>query len=136
MARKELKYTVVDEGRDKGKTFLITEMSADRAERWAVRVFLLLARNGFAVPDGAASGGLVALAGLLTNALHHLGAIPFEDIEPLLGEMFACVQIIPDVKRSEVVRYLVEDDIEEIATRLKLRGEIIKLHVGFSLGGK
>ena len=35
MARKTQTYTIDSGGRDKGKTFLITEMPATKAEDWA-----------------------------------------------------------------------------------------------------
>lgn len=45
--------------------------------------------------------------------------------------MFECITIIPDPSKPNVTRALIEDDIEEVATRLKLRIEIFKLHVDF-----
>jgi hypothetical protein len=45
--------------------------------------------------------------------------------------MWECVQIMPDPSKPHVVRALIEQDIEEVATRLKIRGEIWKLHTGF-----
>jgi hypothetical protein len=47
--------------------------------------------------------------------------------------MLACVQIIPDASRPMVRRALVEDDIEEVTTLLRLREEVLSLHTGFSL---
>ena len=38
---------------------------------------------------------------------------------------------MPDPSKPHVVRNLIEEDIEEITTRLKLRGEVWKLHTGF-----
>lgn len=55
----------------------------------------------------------------------------WEVAEPLLEEMWACVQIMPDSSKPHVVRNLIEQDIEEIATRIKLRAEVWKLHVDF-----
>ena len=47
--------------------------------------------------------------------------------------MMTCVAFLPDPARPQVIRQLVETDIEEIATRLRLRDEVIALHVGFSI---
>ena len=66
------------------------------------------------------------------TALTLFTRIPFAQAEELLGVMWACVQIIPDPGNPSVIRSLVEDDIEEVATRLRLRSEIIKMHLGFS----
>ena len=45
----------------------------------------------------------------------------------------SCVTVIPDPTRPQVFRQLVETDIEEIATRLRLRDEVIALHTNFSI---
>ena len=52
MARKVSNYTVTKEGRDLGKTFVITEMPASRAEAWATRALLALMAGGVELPDG------------------------------------------------------------------------------------
>ena len=52
MARRQVAVTISDpKSRDNGKTFRVTEMSADRAERWAIRCLLALANAGAKVPD-------------------------------------------------------------------------------------
>lgn len=130
MARKELRYQVSDEGRDKGKVFLIQEMPAAKAERWAIRAFLALGKNGIAFPEDALDAGFASLARF---GIQLICQLPFEEAESLLNEMFDCVSIIPNPKSPDVIRSLIEDDIEEIKTRLKIRGEIFKLHTDFFL---
>jgi len=56
--------------------------------------------------------------------------IPFEAAKPLLDEMMGCVQIVPS---PNVKRPLIEDDIEEVKTRLMLRKAIWDLHMDFFL---
>jgi hypothetical protein len=129
MARKESKYRVEDEGRDKGKVFLLREMPATQGERWALRAFLAMAKNGVEIPDGASEAGF---AGLASYGLSLIGKLPFEDADTLMDEMFGCVTIIPDPGKNDFARSLVEDDIEEIATRVKLRIAVFKLHADFS----
>lgn len=129
MARKTTQYKVDDEGRDKGKVFLLTEMAASQAERWAMRAFLALARNGVELPDEAMQSGF---AGIASYGLTLIGKLPYEDADVLMDEMFTCVQAIPDPARPSVTRALVEDDIEEIGTRVKIRIEVFKLHADFS----
>jgi len=46
MARKTATVTISAEGRDKGKTFFLTEMSAERSEEWGERALLALVRGG------------------------------------------------------------------------------------------
>ncbi|XPE68477.1 hypothetical protein ACNKHP_21825 [Shigella boydii] len=41
------------------------------------------------------------------------------------------MQFVPDPKKRSIRRPLVEEDIEEIITRLNLRAEVFKLHVDF-----
>lgn len=129
MARKSIQVTGFT-GRDAGKMFVITEMSAFAAEKWAWRALLALGRGGLDIPEDVAREGM---AGIARFGLGALVSTRFEDLEPLMDEMFACVQIAPDpVKNPTLMRALIEDDIEEPETILRLRGEVLKLHVDFS----
>jgi len=129
MARKTLTYKVTEEGRDKGKAFLLTELPSAQGESWAVRVILALMKGGVEVPSGALGLGMAALAAMGIKAL---ASLKWEDAEPLLDEMWTCVQFIPDPARPGVTRPIMDEDIEEVTTRLALRKEIIGLHVDFS----
>lgn len=130
--RKTAKYQVADEGRDKGKVFLITEMSAKQGEEWAMRALLALTGANVEIPEDFSNLGM---AGLAQIGLRGLMGLHWETAKPLLDEMFTCVQIIPDPKKPHIARPLLDDDqnqdIEEILTRMKLRGEIWQLHAGF-----
>lgn len=128
MARSTINYTVQDEGRDQGKTFVLTELPASCAEAWAMRAILALMAGGIEVPEGFERMGMSAMAEIGIKAL---SGLKWEVAEPLLEEMWACVQIMPDSSKPHVVRNLIEQDIEEIATRIKLRAEVWKLHVDF-----
>lgn len=128
MARKVLDFTITDPGRDIGKMFRLTEMPATQAEKWAAKAFLALARAGVEIPDNIASAGLAGIAAMGVKAL---GGMSFADAEPLMDEMFRCVQRVVDPANPMFARSLVEDDIEEVATRLKIRMELFKLHVDF-----
>ena len=55
MPRRTKTYVIADENRDKGKMFLLTEMPALQAEKWAIRAFLALAKAGLVIPDDVAS---------------------------------------------------------------------------------
>lgn len=130
MPRKEVTVHIVSAGRDRDKVFHITEMSASRAEDWAVRLFLALARSGVEIPDDIASAGLAGIAFL---SLNMLGSVRYDDAAPLMREMMECVKIIPDPRQLAVMRPLIEDDIEEVRTRMELRSHVIELHTGFSV---
>lgn len=124
--RKSATVRIDAEGRDQGKEFLITEMSAARAESWAMRAMGAMGRSGVAIPDDILAGGIVAFAAIGLKAFM---SAPWSDVGPLLAEMMECVQSV----QSAATRALVDDDIEEIGTRIKLRDEVLSLHVGFSL---
>ena len=128
MARATANYTVTDEGRDQGKVFVLTEMPASRAESWAMRALLALMAGGVEVPEGFERMGMAAMAEIGIKAL---AGLKWEVAEPLLAEMWSCVQIMPDSSKPHIVRNLIEEDIEEIATRIKIRAEVWKLHTGF-----
>jgi len=130
MARKTKIITVADDSRDNEKIYLLTEMPASQAEKWAARAFLAIAKAGVEIPDDLVESGLIGFAAF---GLKALGGIPYAELVPLLDEMFSCVTCIPDAEHPEVVRRLVESDIEEISTRLMLRKEIFALHVNFSI---
>ena len=127
MARKEASF-VAQTGRDKGKEFLITEMSATQAENWAIKAVLAIGNAGIEIPDTLVSQGM---AGLVAVGYMNLLKIPFDAAKPLLDEMMGCVQFIPS---PNVKRFLIEDDIEEVSTRLALRKAIWNLHMDFFLG--
>lgn len=130
MARNTITYTVTDANRDNGKTFLITEMSAAQAEAWAMRAILALMDGKVELPEGVELEGM---AGIAKIGIKALAGLRWEVAEPLMKEMFDCIQIIPDPSRPQIVRPLIEQDIEEIMTRVKLRGEVWALHTGFSV---
>lgn len=131
MARKTANIALgADSGRDGGKTFLITEMAANQAEKWAIRALLALTRAGIEVPDDVSALGMGAIAAI---GLRAFGNLSFEEAEPLLDEMMGCVQI---VTTSGVTRAIDSEDIEEVATYLRLRNEVIALHTGFSVAAE
>lgn len=127
MARKVARLQITAEGRDTGKVFILTEMAASKAERWALKALSALVASGVDIPDDVAAMGLAAVARMGIQAF---AGIDFERAEPLLAEMFTCVTIQPG-KDSAVTRELIEDDIEEVSTRVKLRSELFKLHMDF-----
>lgn len=125
--RKTATITIGAEGRDKGKVFVLTELSAADSEEWAARALFALMNSGVEVPDNIASAGLAGLAALGLQALKNL---PFDAAKPLFDKMMECVQVQPS---AGVIRRLIDDDIEEVATRWQIRKEVLSLHMGFSI---
>ena len=128
--RKTLKVTLTDRGTE--KRFLITEMSATETEEWAIEMFFVLANGGVEVPDGLTEMGF---AGIAQIGLQALGKVPYEKAKPLLAKMMTCVQFLPNLENDRVVRPLIESDIEDVQTRLKLRKEDFSLHTDFLQAG-
>ncbi len=120
--------------RDNGKMFLITEMSARQAERWADRAFLAITRSGINLPAGIERSGMAGIS----EISRLIGGVQFPELSELMDELLTCVQVIPDPKRPTLTRGLQDngyegDDIEEVDTRQYLRGEVLAMHINFSL---
>lgn len=134
--------TIVTEGRDKGKSFLLVEKSAFEAEKWATRALMALSRAGVEVDDDAIGAGSL---GILLAGLDAFKALPFDEAEPLLDEMLTCISFVPDTGSIDpnsgrpFCRALMrgddynDGDIAEVSTLLKLRSEVLELHLGFSV---
>lgn len=127
MAIKHIKFRSTD-GRDAGKEFLITEMPARAAHKWATRALLALINGGVDIPEDVASMGMAAIASMGSRVLT---SIPVETAEPLLDELLACVEIVPDPSKPNVTRKLFDEDVEEFVTYFKLQKEAFLLHVDF-----
>lgn len=132
MARKTKQFVIESEGRDKGKTFLITEMSAVKAEDWAIRVLLALGSANVDLPPGAMQLGMAALAEI---GLMKLFSIDSERVRPLLAELMECAVFLPNPQKPQVtVPYpMYETQVEEVKTLLAIKWETLKLHLDFSL---
>lgn len=125
MARKQITLTIGAEGRDKGKVFILTELSAYDAEEWAGRALFSLMNAGVEIPDNIAEAGL---AGVAAMGMKAIAKLPFESAKPLLEKMMDCVQIQPS---PNVARELMSGDIEEVATLFTLRKKVLGLHLDF-----
>lgn len=137
-----IKISAEDGNRDGGKSFLLTELPADQAERWALRLLLAIAQAGGKLPDGALDAGMAGVAATVQNslavALRAMAGLRFEDAEPLLAVMFSCVQFQPALESGELLppQPIVSGNnsqIEEVSTRMRLRWEVAQLHLNFSL---
>ena len=130
MRREHVVIIPANGGRDAGKAFHLTEMPAAQTEKWALRAMMGLIKGGMEIPDEIVGSGI---AGIATLGLTAFGRMDFEIAEPLLDEMFNCIKIYGTPGKEETIRFLVENDIMEVGTRIRLRQEVFALHVGFSL---
>ncbi len=131
--RKIQRFTITSEGRDKGKTFILTEMPADQGERWALKALLALTNTGAAVPEEALGAGMAGLAAVGIQALGMLDAV---QVQPLLDELWpACVRIVPPNEKLMPQEILAgaNSQIEEVKTRMEIYRALLKLHTGFSM---
>lgn len=127
MARRQVTVTITADGRDKGKVFVLTEKSARDAEDWAARALFAMMNSGMEIPENIAQQGLAGVAALGIKSLTNLS---YDLAKPLLDDMLGCIQFQPGTNAS-VVRRLFDDDIEEVATFVQLRQEILSLHIDF-----
>lgn len=121
MARKESTFTGA-KGRDAGKTFLITEMSARAGHAWATRLMFALMNGGVEIDEAIMDRGL---AGIATMALSALGNVPITVGAPLMDELLSCVQIV----QEKATRKLIEDDFEEVQTIFDLQKAVFMMHI-------
>lgn len=125
--RKVIQLTIKN-GRDTGKVFQLTEMAPSKGFKWAFRAMLAIGNSGLILPDNLKDMSMVDVARV---GLEQLFKIAPSAAEPLIDELLACVQYIPNPDKPEIVRAVIEDDIEEITTRFTLVQEVFKLHINF-----
>lgn len=125
------------EGRDRGKQFRLSEMYADAGERWAYRALLAISRSGVNVPPGLLDQGWAGLAAmmpyLIVIGFQGLSGARWEELEPLLNEMMACVMYQPPGPYPP--QPLGEGptlQVEEVKSLATLKMAVLKLHVDFS----
>jgi len=124
MARRTIEITIDAPNRDHGKKFLITELNAQPAEDWAQRCWNVLMKAQGGIDSDMLNQGM---QGLTVAALSAFSKSNYAEMKPLLDEMFQCIQIVEKM----ATRSLTPDDIEEVTTILKLRMEVLQLHMGF-----
>lgn len=145
MPRKTTQVTITADGRDKGKMFVLREMSSDQAERWFIRLVLALANAGAKVPEGVLFGGAAGFADMLPTlknslvvAIRAIQGLDYSEVQPLMDELTQFIKwqptpyAVPRPPEQEIFPGE-HSQIDEVSTWLKLRFELIQLHVGFSL---
>ncbi len=123
MPRKTKEVVITEDGRDKGKVFIITEPSSYESEQIALHFLNVTTRK-----DAVADEGMAGVAKLLNPAN--------PESQQLLARLMTCVtyQHAPGHK-PQVIREGEECQIEEVATRMQLKTEAFQLITGFSLAG-
>ena len=122
MARKEVEIKIED-GRDAGKVFKITEMPAVPMDKWVTRALILL---------GKSDKGIGALAGTsFESILKALSAADYDETEKLLNELLACCSFLKDGVSVPMKGDMIDSVIEEWTTIMRLRVEALKVNLGF-----
>ena len=121
--RKE-KEVRIEEGRDAGKVFKITEMPAFQMDRWATRALIALGR--------AKKGGIATLGSMsIDELLSALSEVDYQIAEPLLQELLECCAFVKNGQSVILKADIVDSIVEDWTTLFKLRMEALMLCIGF-----
>lgn len=129
MAR-NTKEVFIDSGRDKGNTYVITEKSALEAEKFFVKLLLSVGKNTNLSEVLVNQGSLTALSNK-EAILELLLSLDFDVAQELMDEMLTCVKFKYFLKGMPETRPLIKEDIQDLSTLMKIREEVINLHINF-----
>lgn len=130
MARKEIPFIVETEGRDKGKEFLITEMSAWDADSLAQDIFRAMGDSNYSsIPADVIAMGC---AGLATVGLSVISASSPEVARQLRDRLMSTVDIVitNDGKRQQR-KVNGSLDFEEVSTIRSLLDKVFEINFDF-----
>lgn len=130
MARKEIPFIVETEGRDKGKEFLITEMSAWDADTLAQDIFRAMGDSNYSsIPADVIAMGC---AGLATVGLSVISASSPEVARQLRDRLMSTVDIVitNDGKRQQR-KVNGSLDFEEVSTIRSLLDKVFEINFNF-----
>lgn len=125
MARKQVTITI-DEGRDAGKSFVITEMPGKQIFDWSRRALIMVSKESFLPSNVNLGDGIAGMAETGFAAL-----LFCENAGPLLDELLACVKFKTPTDNG-ALRDLIDTDMEDQSTITKLLQATYNLHVDFS----
>ncbi|KAA1280241.1 hypothetical protein DXF85_02905 [Citrobacter pasteurii] len=130
MARKEIPFIVEEEGRDKGKEFLITEMSAWDADSLAQDIFRAMGDSNYSsIPADVIAMGC---AGLATVGLSVISASSPEVARQLRDRLMSTVDIIITSEGQRQQRKVNGSlDFEEVSTIRSLLDKVFEINFNF-----
>ncbi|WP_201506562.1 hypothetical protein [Citrobacter freundii] len=130
MARKEIPFIVETEGRDKGKEFLITEMSAWDADTLAQDIFRAMGDSNYSsIPADVIAMGC---AGLATVGLSVISASSPEVSRQLRDRLMSTVDIIITSEGQRQQRKVNGSlDFEEVSTIRSLLDKVFQVNFDF-----
>ncbi|EPL1955187.1 hypothetical protein JRB55_004200 [Citrobacter freundii] len=130
MARKEIPFIVEDENRDKGKEFIITEMSAWDADSLAQDIFRAMGESNYtSIPADVIAMGC---AGLATVGLSVISASSPEVARQLRDRLISTVDIIITSEGQRQQRKVNGAlDFEEVSTIRSLLDKVFQVNFEF-----
>lgn len=130
MARKEIPFIVEEEGRDKGKEFIITEMSAWDADTLAQDIFRAMGDSNYSqIPADVIAMGC---AGLATVGLSVISASSPDVARQLRDRLMSTVDIVITHEGARQQRKVKgELDFEEVSTIRTLLDKVFKVNFDF-----
>lgn len=130
MARKEIPFIVEEEGRDKGKEFLITEMSAWDADSLAQDIFRAMGDSNYSsIPADVIAMGC---AGLATVGLSVISASSPEVARQFRDRLMSTVDIIITNDGQRQQRKVNGSlDFEEVSTIRSLLDKVFQVNFDF-----
>lgn len=130
MARKEIPFIVEEEGRDKGKEFIITEMSAWDADTLAQDIFRAMGDSNYSqIPADVIAMGC---AGLATVGLSVISASSPEVARQLRDRLMSTVDIIITNDGQRQQRKVNGSlDFEEVSTIRSLLDKVFQVNFDF-----
>ncbi|NNS07342.1 hypothetical protein [Erwinia sp. JH02] len=128
MSRKIITF-IAEDGRDKGKEFQITEMSAWDAEELSEEIYRAMGQGEFnSLPADVVSMGI---AGLATVGMSVLAAAPAATSRYISDKLLSTVKAVITHEGQQVSRDVEKIDFEEIATLRKLKDKVLELNFSF-----
>lgn len=130
MSRKEIPFIVTKEGRDKGKEFIITEMSAWDADTLSQDLFRAMGDSNYTgIPADVIAMGC---AGLATVGLSVMSASSPEVAHMLREKLMATVDIvITDEGRRNQRKVNGPLDFDEVSTIRDVMDKVFKINFDF-----
>lgn len=130
MARKEIPFIVEEDGRDKGKEFLITEMSAWDADTLAQDIFRAMGDSNYSsIPADVIAMGC---AGLATVGLSVISASSPEVARQLRDRLMSTVDIVITNDGQRQQRKVNGSlDFEEVSTIRSLLDKVFQVNFEF-----
>lgn len=127
-ARRTETVHITADNRDKGRTYIITEMDAFEGEDLGVKILLALTGAGVKIPDTA-----TGIAGLAAVGIAAMAKLPYSTVKPILNDMLSHVVYQHAPKHPPMP--LDNTNVSETSTLLEIRKAFVHLHLGFLMAG-